>query len=103
MKSFTLLAILLAVTTLSTAQTREIYTNANFKTLAKDHKVLAVLSFKTTLQLRPKEVEKNGGPAGVAALEKTGGTRRTERCSFVLPETQGKSGSNRRRTGCQPD
>ena len=73
MKSFTLLAILLAVTTLSTAQTREIYTNANFKTLAKDHKVLAVLSFKTTLQLRPKEVEKNGGPAGVAALEKREG------------------------------
>jgi len=73
MKSFTLLAILLAVTTLSTAQTREIYTNANFKTLAKDHKVLAVLPFKTTLQLRPKEVEKNGGPAGVAALEKREG------------------------------
>ncbi len=72
-KSFTLLAILLAVTTLSTAQTREIYTNANFKTLAKDHKVLAVLPFKTTLQLRPKEVEKNGGPAGVAALEKREG------------------------------
>jgi len=67
------LAILLAVTTLSTAQTREIYTNANFKTLAKDHKVLAVLPFKTTLQLRPKEVEKNGGPAGVAALEKREG------------------------------
>jgi hypothetical protein len=63
----------LAVTTLSTAQTREIYTNANFKTLAKDHKVLAVLPFKTTLQLRPKEVEKNGGPAGVAALEKREG------------------------------
>ncbi len=73
MKTFTLLAALVAVTTLSTAQTREIYTNANFKTLAKDHKVLAVLPFKTTLQLRPKEVEKNGGPAGVAALEKREG------------------------------
>lgn len=73
MKTFTLLAILVAVTTLSAAQTREIYTNANFKTLAKDHKVLAVLPFKTTLQLRPKEVEKNGGPAGVAALEKREG------------------------------
>lgn len=52
------------------AQTREIYTNANFKTLAKDHKILAILPFKTTLQLRPKDVEKNGGPAGVASLEK---------------------------------
>ncbi|MBN8826407.1 MULTISPECIES: hypothetical protein [unclassified Spirosoma] len=55
------------------AQTREIYTNPNFKNLAKDHKVLAILPFKTTLQLRPKEVEKNGGPAGVAALEKREG------------------------------
>lgn len=73
MKSFTLLAMLLAISTLCTAQTREIYTNANFKTLAKDHKILAVLPFKTTLQLRPKEVEKNGGPAGVAALEKREG------------------------------
>lgn len=55
------------------AQTREIYTNQNFKTLAKDHKILAILPFKTTLQLRPKDVEKNGGPAGVAALEKREG------------------------------
>lgn len=73
MKSFTLLAVLLAISTWSSAQTREIYTCADFKTLAKDHKVLAVLPFKTTLQLRPKEVEKNGGPAGVAALEKREG------------------------------
>jgi len=55
------------------AQTREIYTNPNFKTLAKDHKILAILPFKTTLQLRPKDVEKNGGPAGVATLEKREG------------------------------
>lgn len=32
-----------------------------------------MLIFRTTLQLRPKEVEKNGGPAGVAALEKREG------------------------------
>ena len=57
----------------SFAQTREIYTNPNFKTLAKDHKTLAILPIKTTLQLRPKEVEKNGGAAGVAALEKREG------------------------------
>ncbi len=73
MKSFTLVVILLTISTLSVAQTREIYTCDDFKTLAKDHKVLAVLPFKTTLQLRPKEVEKNGGPAGVAALEKREG------------------------------
>jgi hypothetical protein len=73
MKFMTTLVALLISIAVSTAQTREIYTNPNFKTLAKDHKVLAVLPFKTTLQLRPKEVEKNGGPAGVAALEKREG------------------------------
>jgi hypothetical protein len=67
----TVLAIISILT--SVAQTREIYTNPNFKTLAKDHKILAILPFRTTLQLRPKEVEKNGGPAGVAALEKREG------------------------------
>jgi hypothetical protein len=55
------------------AQTREIYTNEKFATLAKEHKLVAVLPFKTTLQLRPAEVEKNGGPAGVAGLEKREG------------------------------
>lgn len=64
--------LLLAVTA-GLAQTREIYTNANFKTLAKNHKILAIMPIKTTLQLRPKEVEKNGGPAGVAVLEKREG------------------------------
>jgi hypothetical protein len=55
------------------AQTREIYTNTNFKTIAKDHKILAILPFKTKLQLRPKQVESNGGPEGVAGLEKREG------------------------------
>ena len=73
MKTLTVLAVVVLVTTASFAQTREIYTNANFKTLAKDHKILAILPFKTTLTLRPKEVEKAGGPAGVAALEKREG------------------------------
>lgn len=73
MKPFLLSALLLSTTVATFAQTREIYTNANFKTLAKDHKVLAILPFKTTLTLRPKEVEKAGGPAGVAALEKREG------------------------------
>lgn len=73
MKQFITTVLLLSMTTAGVAQTREIYTNANFKTLAKDHKTLAILPFKTTLTLRPKEVEKNGGPAGVAALEKREG------------------------------
>ena len=70
--TFTALLIM-SVAITGFAQTREIYTNPNFKALAKDHKILAILPFKTMLQLRPKEVEKNGGPAGVAALEKREG------------------------------
>lgn len=72
MKVLTVFVLLLAVSA-GFAQTREIYTNANFKTLAKNHKILAIMPIKTTLQLRPKEVEKNGGPAGVAVLEKREG------------------------------
>jgi hypothetical protein len=73
MKFILTTALALGVITAGVAQTREIYTNPNFNTLAKTHKILAILPFKTTLQLRPKEVEKNGGPAGVAALEKREG------------------------------
>lgn len=40
------------------AQTREIYVNDNFATLAKDHKVLAILPFKAVIKLRPKQMEK---------------------------------------------
>lgn len=68
---FTTLALLFTAT--GFAQTREIYTNPNFKTLAKDHKTLAILPFITTLSLRPKEVEKAGGADGVKELEKREG------------------------------
>ncbi len=73
MKHLVTTVLFLSIATVSIAQTREIYTNANFKTLAKDHKTLAIMPIRTTLQLRPKEVEKNGGPAGVAVLEKREG------------------------------
>lgn len=73
MKHLLTTALILSSILTGFAQTREIYTNPNFPTLAKNHKILAILPFKTTLQLRPKEVEKNGGPAGVAALEKREG------------------------------
>ncbi|GAB3692990.1 hypothetical protein GCM10027592_12400 [Spirosoma flavus] len=73
MKSLLTTVFVLSALSMSLAQTREIYTNPNFNSLAKEHKMLAILPFKTTLQLRPKEVEKNGGPAGVAALEKREG------------------------------
>jgi hypothetical protein len=66
-----LLVALLPFATL--AQTREIYTNANFRTLAQNHKILAIMPFSAHLQLRPQEVTKNGGPEGVARLEQREG------------------------------
>ena len=56
----TALSVLFA-TLLASAQTREIYTNPKFKELTKDHKTLAVLPFRTTLQLRPAMAEPVGG------------------------------------------
>lgn len=73
MKTVTFTALVLLIVTASLAQTREIYVNPNFKTLAKDHKTLAILPFITTLSLRPKEVEKSGGVEGVKELEKREG------------------------------
>lgn len=73
MKSVVLTTVAVLLTTLSFAQTREVYVNPNFKTLAKDHKTLAILPFITTLDLRPKEVEKAGGAEGVKELEKREG------------------------------
>ena len=70
MKHLFLAALLvLGASGLAPAQTREIYTSPQFRALAKDHKTLAVLPFRTTLQLRPNEVTKNGGPDGVRVLE----------------------------------
>ncbi|HEX8659157.1 MAG TPA: hypothetical protein VF690_16575 [Hymenobacter sp.] len=74
MKHFCLAVLLALFSTLSAAaQTREIYTSPKFKELTQTHKVLAVLPFRTTLQLRPNEVKKNGGPEGVRALEERDG------------------------------
>ncbi|GAA4012247.1 hypothetical protein GCM10022408_26140 [Hymenobacter fastidiosus] len=74
MKSLFLTALcaLLALTSAS-AQTREIYTNPKFSTLAQSHKTLAVLPFVVTLELRPNEVAKRGGAEGVAKLEQREG------------------------------
>ena len=74
MKKLLFALLLLALTPLVTlAQTREIYTNNNFRTLAQAHKQLAILPFAVKLQLRPNEVTKNGGPEGVARLEQREG------------------------------
>ena len=70
MKNLSLTVLLvLFITLLAPAQTREIYTSPKFKDLAKDHKTLAVLPFRTTLQLRPVEVKSRGGAEGVRELE----------------------------------
>ena len=70
MKHLSLTVLLALFTTLlASAQTREIYTSPKFKDLAKDHKTLAVLPFRTTLQLRPAEVKSRGGAEGVRELE----------------------------------
>ncbi|WP_207433680.1 hypothetical protein [Sabulibacter ruber] len=64
----------------ASAQTREIYTNPAFATLAKSHKTLAILPFEATIGLRPnqqknltperiKEMEKNEGLAVQSALQ----------------------------------
>ncbi len=42
----------------SYSQTKEIYVNPNFNELTRDHKVLAILPFKTIIKLRPKEMER---------------------------------------------
>lgn len=74
MKHLSLTVLLALFTTLlASAQTREIYTSPKFKLLTKDHKTLAVLPFRTTLQLRPAEVKKNGGIEGVRVLEEREG------------------------------
>lgn len=50
-----LLALLLGLN--SFAQTREIYTNPNFKALAQNHKVLAILPFQASIGLRPNQMK----------------------------------------------
>jgi hypothetical protein len=40
------------------AQTREIYVNENFTSIAKDHQTVAILPFKAIIKLRPKQMEK---------------------------------------------
>ncbi|MFB9863042.1 hypothetical protein EFA69_03260 [Rufibacter immobilis] len=64
----------------ASAQTKEIYTNPAFATLAKQHKVIAIIPFDAKIGLRPnqmknmtpermKEMEKNEGLAVQSALQ----------------------------------
>lgn len=58
MKNVVSLLVLLAISLTAISQTKEIYVNPNFKSLAGDHKTLAILPFKTIIKLRPKQMEK---------------------------------------------
>jgi hypothetical protein len=51
------LFLVVVMTTLSFAQSREIYVNPEFNAIAKDHKKIAILPFKTIVKLRPKQME----------------------------------------------
>ncbi|MFC6996525.1 hypothetical protein [Rufibacter roseus] len=75
-----LLLVALFISVSGFAQTREIYTNPSFNTLAKEHKTLAILPFDASIGLRPnqmknmsperlKEMEKNEGLAVQSALQ----------------------------------
>ena len=58
-KLFLIISIVLFVF-IGYSQTREIYTNPDFLTIAKDHKILAILPFKASVKLRPNQMEKMG-------------------------------------------
>ena len=60
MKSYKALSFLFVACIVGSAQaqTREIYVNDDFETVAKNHQVIAILPFKTIIKLRPKQMEK---------------------------------------------
>ncbi|MBA9075912.1 hypothetical protein [Rufibacter quisquiliarum] len=77
---FVLVLLALLTSLGSYAQTKEIYTNPAFATIAKEHKKLAILPFEASIGMRPnqmktmtperiKEIEKNEGLAVQSALQ----------------------------------
>ncbi len=50
------LMIIVSAAIPSWSQTKEIYTNPEFNSLAKDHQVLAILPFEAVITLRPKQM-----------------------------------------------
>jgi hypothetical protein len=55
------------------SQTKEIYTHPSFDSIAKDHRVLAIIPFDVTVELRPKQKEKLQ-PGELRELEMKEGT-----------------------------
>jgi hypothetical protein len=72
MKSLTLLFALTLMFLSGFSQTREIYVNPNFNEMAKSHKKLAILPFKTIMKLRPKQMEQMS-PEQLAQMQKDEG------------------------------
>jgi len=59
MKKLSLTILLVTVIVISSrAQTKEIYTNPRFDSIAKEHSNLAIIPFDVSINLRPKEKEK---------------------------------------------
>lgn len=63
--SLLLATLAAAPLTAARAQSREIFTNPKFRDFAQHHHKIAVLPFTVTLQLRPAEVARLGGPDGL--------------------------------------
>ncbi|HEX8038885.1 MAG TPA: hypothetical protein VF490_07025 [Chryseosolibacter sp.] len=72
MKSLMLIVFLSGVFAEVYSQTREIYVNPNFNELAKDHRTVAILPFKTIMKLRPKQMAEMT-PEQLAQLQKDEG------------------------------
>jgi hypothetical protein len=65
-------SIVLMFLTLSIFGQTHLYENPNFDEIAKSHKVIAVIPFKTTVTLRPKQM-KDMTPEQLAKMEKAEG------------------------------
>ncbi|SDJ95770.1 hypothetical protein SAMN05421823_101519 [Catalinimonas alkaloidigena] len=59
-KAVVMVLVWVVMATTIQAQTREIYTNPDFSSLAAEHQMLAIIPFKATVNLRPKQMEKLG-------------------------------------------
>lgn len=50
--------VILSLSTKSNAQTKEIYVNPDFRKLSAGHQTLAIIPFKVTMKLRPREMQR---------------------------------------------
>lgn len=88
-KQLLLTAVFCCICLCGFAQTKEIYTNPAFSTIAKDHKLVAILPFDAKIGLRPKEM-KNMTPERMQDLEsKEGLAVQSALLTYFLKE-QGK-------------